>query len=133
MKLTNEERFAAATKVPAAEYDSVVFCKGGPPSHSFDEESEGFYADVQDLVDAFKREGKPLPEYAWACFQDVPETDVDWLIEDTLQEHHANAKGFITREHEEKLDAFLKQWWKESGAFTWRPDYTKAVLLGREG
>jgi hypothetical protein len=32
-------------------------------------------------------------------------------------------------EHHAKLDEFLRRWWADSGVGTWRPDYTRAVVL----
>lgn len=134
MRKTDDERFAEAQKIPVADYPDTdaLYVRGGPPSLCFidDEEGTGFYANLEDLKDSFRQVGRPLPTYAWSCFKDVPSSDVTWVIEDALQDHHSNAKDFITREHQEKLDAFLKQWWKESGTFTWRPDYRKAVTFG---
>jgi hypothetical protein len=70
--------------------------------------------------------------YVWTCFRDVPSTDTDWLIEDALQER---PRGCARLDQQMRSTwrisrvAFLRQWWAESAAHTWRVDYKRAVVL----
>lgn len=122
------ERFADAEKVSPENYDGPVFWDGGPPSTG-GMGGDGFYFGVGDLRDSCAQAGVAPPVYVWTCFRDVPSTDTDWLIEDALQEHHEGARDWISAEHMAKLEAFLRQWWAESNAHTWRVDYKRAVVL----
>ena len=125
-------RFVAAQKLSPDAYKGPVFWPGGPGSPASQDgfNGAGFFANVADLIASCAADGEDLPEYVWACDIDVPSSDADNIIRDGLEGHYEGAGDHITVEHRAALDAFLRQWWADSGVVTWRPDYSRAVVLG---
>lgn len=128
---TEEQRFAAATKLASSEYTGAVFCDGGPPSQSMvsDDGDCDYHASVAEFLAACAEADEPVPEYVWACRAHTPSSNVGWIIESALEDHHEDAGSVITKEHVEKLKAFMREWWAASGVVSYRPDYTRAVVL----
>lgn len=126
-------RFAAATKINADDYDGPVFCDDGPDSRSMTCDGDGnLHASVQDLLEACADDGVEPPPYAYACNAVVPSSDVRWIIESALEEHHDGAGDSITKEHTEKLAAFMREWWAESGAVSYYADRSRVVMLSKK-
>lgn len=128
------ERFAKATKVDAESYTGAVFCDDGPASRSMTCDGDGhLHASVQDLLEACADDGVEPPPYAYACNAEVPRSDARWIVKDALEDHHEGAGDSITEEHLAKLEAFMREWWAESGVVTYRVDRTRVVMLSKGG
>jgi hypothetical protein len=120
--------FASAQKLAPGDYTGPVYWRGGPKSvGGF--VGEGHYESVADLLDTCARRSVEPPPYAWACDKEIPSSSASSIIEAALEEHYDGADENITAEHHAKLDEFLRRWWADSGVGTWRPDYTRAVVL----
>ena len=128
------ERFAAATKVNADDYEGPVFCDDGPASRSMTCDGDGnLHASVRELLEACADDGVEPPPYAYACNAVVPSSDVRVIVEDALQESYDGAGDAITKEHLTKLETFMREWWNASGVVTYYPDRTRVVLLSKAG
>lgn len=127
------DRFGEAQKISPDDYqEDPVFWPdcGGAVSSMEGMTGDGFYANVADLLASCEEASVPPPAYVWTCFRDVPSSNSEWIIEDSLVSHYEGAGDNIAAEHRERLDAFLRQWWADSGVCTWRPDYKRAVVIG---
>lgn len=122
----DNELFAAAKKINARDYQGVVYCENGPSSPSM---GDCYYANVREFVDACTENGVRIPLFVWACSSRVPETDVDDMIEASLEGHYEDAKYDLDGEHVEKLREFMSAWWRDSGIVSYRPDRELAVVL----
>ena len=128
------ERFAAATKINADDYEVPVFCDDGPDSRSMTCDGDGhLHASVQDLLEACADDGVEPPPYAYACNAVVPSSDVRVIVENALEESYDGAGDAITKEHIAKLETFMCEWWAASGVVTYYPDRTRVVLLSNGG
>lgn len=114
------ERFEAAKKITAAEYDGEHVYLG-----------DNYYDSVEDAIDQFL-EGQE-PEYVWACtthgirqaeLEDVTQNIVENLWEDA----DTNDLNGLD-EMQAAIDAFNKA---NESLQLWEPDYSTAILVGKE-
>jgi hypothetical protein len=114
------ERFEAATKIKASEYSGEhVMC------------GDEFYESVEEAIDQFL-EGQE-PEYVWACRDHgLPIVDVEDVISNLLDNMWDDADTsdlYGLNELEAALKAFNEA---NKSIRIWEPDYSTAVLVGKD-
>lgn len=121
------KRFAKAKKLTEAEYEGWVYSDyvGGP--------NDGFFCDIEDLLEHCHSHDVEPPEYVWACKEQHPRTDAGHVLSNALQDSYEDAaEDFDPQgELEAELQKLLDGWW-ESHPHTWYVyDYSTAITLTR--
>lgn len=126
---TDEERFEKAKKVTIAEYDGPIFRDG-----TGGDWGEGYFSDIDALLDHCESNGEDPPSYVWACSPkpfELGERAVEDFLERELesQEMYEGAGDHITAEQRKELSDILEAWAKKVNLQSWEIDYSRAVLL----
>lgn len=116
------KRYEAAAKVPAASYDGWV--SNG---------DEGFWPSVGDAIDEYEDSGAVVPAWLWTCERVPLRMHADQIIESALEDHHEDAADNISGADEARLQATLDAWCESVGVESWQTDYSRVVVLRKEG
>ena len=121
-----EKRFAAAKKIPAAEYDDPVYWEGHLGSFG-----DGYFANADEVLDYCESEGIGLPAYVWACDEQKFTLDADKIIESELarQETWEDAEEQISEADRRELGEFLSAWSKKVALSGWTHSIVRAVII----
>lgn len=117
-------RFEKAKKLTIEEYDGPVYWDG----HSGDI-GDGYFSDVEALLDYCEQEGRDVPEYAWACDKEEMKLNADGIVENATSNMFEDAYDHVPNKDIVSLQAYLDVWCKEVGLVTWSDDHGRAVLL----
>lgn len=122
--------FDKATKLSIEEYpDNPVFWE----EHGGDMGCDGYFSNVDTLLDFAEDRGIDLPEYVWACTRHDLKLDAEGILQSALEQQDMDPDNVdIPTSKGMQLQAFLDAWTKELGAHAWFQDCLRAVIL-REG
>lgn len=120
-------RFEKAAKVSIDDYDGdyAVFWPDGPGGGM----GEGFYSNLDELLEIYEDEEMDLPPYVWACKPYELHMDAGGILERAISGHHEDAYDSLNDGAEEELQTLLDFFCKKQNVRSWEPDYTKVVLL----
>jgi len=90
---------------------------------------EGFYADLDTLLDHCALEELPPPGDAWACRPIKLRFDVEDMLEHALSDHHDEAYDQISEAEKDALQRQLDAWCDATGVVSYEPDYKRLVIL----
>jgi hypothetical protein len=95
---------------------------------------DGFFSNIDEVIDYCAEEGLELPEYVWTCSSHEFKLDAGRFIEQELerQEMYDDASEDISEEALTRLQAYMDVWSKEQHLTGWQPDHARAVLLRAE-
>ena len=90
--------------------------------------NEGYFTDIEELIEYCNDEDIPLPEYVWST-QKIPlSLDASSIIESACEELHEDAYENITKEDE--LQEFLDDWCnQQSGVDSYSVNYKYAIKI----
>lgn len=122
-----QERFEKAEKLTIEAYDGPVYWETGCSGDMGD----GYFSDVDSLLDYCEQEGIDVPEYVWACASSSFQLEADAIIEHALERQDAYEDAFdsIKDDARARLQAYLTVWTKEVDLTFWHDDHSRAVLL----
>ena len=124
VKAEEAKRFEAAEKISEAEYGE---------GEVFDYFSDEYFSSLEELGEHYESEDKALPDYAWACKNiGVQKADIESVIEPIIAEMWEDADEDDlngTVELLRAIDEFNKV---NEGICVWQPDYSRAILIGKE-
>jgi hypothetical protein len=121
-------RFQKAEKLAIADYDGPVYWGDGPDGSM----GEGYYSDIDDLLDRCEEEGIDLPLFVWTSKKVPFRIDADHAIENALSDHHEGAYDKITPAALGQLQDLLDEWCGKQNIESWEPDFSRAVVLQPE-
>ena len=94
--------------------------------------NEGYFTDIDELIDYCESEDIPVPDYCWSTTQIDMSMDADSLIESACEELYEDAEDHISDEDRKELQAFLDKWCeKQSCISAYSVDYKYAIKVER--
>lgn len=119
-------RLRKAVQIDAAEYCDPVFLDGASGGWG-----DGFFEGTDDLRDAWTDNSpqSDLPAFCWTCKVKHLRLDPDSLLEMAADDMHEDA--FDEIEDSDGLRAFIEAWNAKQTCVSWRPDYSRVVVLDR--
>jgi hypothetical protein len=118
------KKFEKATKVPSSEYIGLVYWQGHSGSCG-----DGYFADVDEVLDYCEQEDIAVPKYVWACESEQFRIQIDVDTELENQEAFEDAGSQISESERKRLDDFLEEWSKMQNVVFWHEDGSRAVVL----
>ena len=119
LRAAEEKRYAAAKRVPFADYGGAMLVSG-----------DHFYDEPDDLFDDSLPEDPPRE--AWGVYGMPLSIDANRLLESALEEHHEDAEDNISKEMVDELQTFLDGWCKRTGIVSYFQDDAVLVDLSAE-
>jgi hypothetical protein len=116
--------FEKSQKLRIEEYDGPVYWDG----HAGDI-GDGYFSDVDALLDYCEQEGMEVPEYVWACAKTDMRLDAESIVESAVEDMYEDAYDSIPNKAMVSLQAYLDTWAKEVNIVSWHDDHSRAVLL----
>jgi hypothetical protein len=115
-----QARFEKAKKLTIEEYDGPVYWEGHSGTLG-----DGYFADVEDLLDHCEQEGMDPPDYVWTCDKDEMTLDAESIVEHAVEDMYDSipAKAIVS------LQAYLDTWCKEVNIAGWSNNTANVVLL----
>ncbi len=114
-------RFEQAEKIES--YDGWIYAE------SLESHNEGFFESVDDMIE-YCEDDKVIPEYVYATKKIVWRgACIDNLL-DSLDDFYDEADEHIV--DFEELETFITEWNKKQNIVSYRPDYTKVILIKKE-
>lgn len=115
-------RFDHAEKL--TEWNSAVFCDGVSGGN------DGYFRDMDELLDALEDHDGCRPEYAWACDAvPVVQLDYDDIIENATQEAYEDFDSAHLDGRDELVAALAAFNKRNEADCNWHINYKKAVLI----
>ena len=121
--------FAKATKVTIEDYDGALYLAGWSG-----DVGDGYFSDIEALLDYCEQEGRDVPDYAWACALEPFKLDAETILEREIeqQDFFEHAGDRIPPAARANLQAYLTAWTAELKLSAWHADYSRAVVLNEE-
>lgn len=116
--------FEKSQKLRIEEYDGPVYWEG----HSGDI-GDGYFSDVDALLDYCESEGLEVPEYVWSCEKTDMKLDAHGIVENAVSDMYEDAYDHIPEKAMVSLQAYLDTWCKEVDIVSWHDDHSRSVLL----
>ena len=107
------ERYEAATRVPAAEYDGEMVCIG--------EDDFRYTTDVD--------EGEGEPPWAWATTPRRMRLAADDILDGALDEYHEDARDEISTKDLGRLQRYLDAWCAHVNVVSYYTDHSRVVVF----
>jgi hypothetical protein len=118
------KRFEKAEKFTIEQYDDPVYWEGHSASMG-----DGYFADIEEVLDYCENEGVDVPEYVWACTREDMKIDAQGVVECAVENMYEDAYDHIDDKAVAKLQAYLDVWCKEVAIVGWSEDNSRAILL----
>jgi hypothetical protein len=116
-------RYVCATKLRAADYDDgAVYWEDHAGS-----KDDGLFPNLNALTAYCDEARCQVPVYVWACRPIPLAVAADDALERALSEHPDGAD--VSTAARAELQALLDAWCAQQSLRSWRPDYTRAVVL----
>lgn len=127
--MDEETLYEKAKKITIEEYDGPIYREGAGGDWG-----EGYFSDIEALLDYCETEGYDPPSYVWACSAkpfELGERAVEDLLERELefQEMYEDAGARITDAQRKELADLLTAWAKKVNLESWEIDYSRVILL----
>ncbi len=92
--------------------------------------NEGYFSEIEYLVDYCNDEGIKVPEYVWGTYETQISLDAHDIIEDACEELWEGAYDSIGSKDITELEDFLNNWCeKQTGTRTYTADYNCCILI----
>lgn len=125
MNEVEQQRYERAKKVSLKDVQTEKFEMFYSEAYGH---SEGYFSEIEDLVEYCEDRGVKVPNYVWATTKYTIVMDAGSFIEHACEELHEDAIKHIERGKE--LQDFLDAWCaKQLGVKSYTVDYNTAVLL----
>ena len=116
--------FDEAMKIKEADYNGWVWC---PEYYIGNSDSDGYFPNVQELIEHCDAHDIPFPEWAYTCTRHPVRFDLDqgwqWMIEDA---YDGIEYGIVDAD---ELESFITKWNSKQKAFYYLPDKDLIVLI----
>jgi hypothetical protein len=119
-----QARFEKSEKLTIEQYDGPVYWDG----HSGNI-GDGYFSDIDALLDHCEQEGLDVPEYVWSCEPKEMKLSAEDIIERAVEEMYEDAYDSISEKSKIHLQLFLDTWCKEQNIVSWHDDRSRSVLL----
>ena len=118
--------FAKAEKVKHTDYGDPVYWEGHTGSMG-----DGYFANVDELIDYCESEDIPVPEFVWACTSTVFKLSAEALLEREFekQDIYDGAMDAVGEKERGLLQAFLDTWTARQNIVSWQYTVKTAVLF----
>jgi hypothetical protein len=122
-----ETRFDKAQKLTVEQYEHDVLHWEGYVGDMGD----GYFSELEVLIDYCEQEGCDVPEYVWACEPHDFQLHAESIIEQELerQDMYEDAYDHIGSKAMANLQAYFDVWVGEVKLRSWGVDYSRAILL----
>lgn len=120
-------RFEKAEKVDYEKYpEDMLYWEG----HVGDC-GDGYFSDLDSLLDYCEQEGLDIPEYVWACTPHEFTLDAGRVLEREIERQQLYEDAFddIPEDAKKRLQEYLSVWARELNMRGWNVDYGRAVVL----
>lgn len=111
------KRFAAAKKIPAAEYSSWVYCA----------QNDEWWESVDEAVEDLKDRGRDVPEYFWGSTERRLHLDASDIVSSALE--NGEACEDAEADNIDGLQKALDAWCATQSLVWYLQDYKTAVVL----
>lgn len=91
--------------------------------------NEGYFEDLDTLIDYYASEEIPPPAYAWTCDKIEFRLSAEDILEHALQDHHEDAGDHITTLDGNRLQKYLDVWARKQNIHSYSASNRVAVLL----
>jgi hypothetical protein len=116
--------FQKSRKLTIEEYDGPLYWEGHSASMG-----DGYFADIDEVLDYCEQEGADVPEYVWTCVRDDFKIEAETAVSHALSDMYEEAFESISEESLKHLQSYLDAWCKEQCIVGWHSDHSRAVLL----
>jgi hypothetical protein len=116
--------FEKSTKLAIEQYDGPLYWEGHCGGMG-----DGYFGDVDDLLDYCELEGVDVPEYVWACTRHDLRLDADCIVEHAVSDMYEDAYDHVGQKAIDVLQAYLDAWCKEVAIVSWSSDTSRSILL----
>ena len=118
-------RLRKATPIPERQWTDPVECEGVPGGWG-----DGFFRDIDDLLDACEVYEVPPPAYCWPCTARPLALNADSLLEHAVDDMHEDAMDEIV--DADGVYEFVEAWNAKQTCKSWYPDMSRVVVLDQE-
>jgi hypothetical protein len=119
-----QKLFEKSKKLTIEEYDGPVYWEGRSGDMG-----DGYFSDVEALLDHCESEGMDPPDYVWTCDKNEMKLDAESIIENAVSEMYEDAFDSIPKKALDSLQAYLDVWCQEVNIVSWHDNHATAVLL----
>lgn len=125
MEADKEQKlFEKAQKLRIEEYDGPIYWEG----HTGDM-GDGYFSDVDALLDYCEQNGVEVPEYTWACEKNELKLHAEHIVENAVSDMYEDAYDSIPEKAIDSLQAYLDAWCKEVSIVSWSDDRSRVIIL----
>lgn len=117
-------RFEKSTKLAIEQVDGPLYWEGHVGSMG-----DGYFSDIDELLDYCEQDGVDVPEYVWACEEQKLGINAEHIVENAVSDMGEDAYDSVPEKAVDSLQAYLDVWCAEVGLSSWSPDYSRSVLL----
>ena len=116
-----KRKFERAEKLTPERYSGWVY------SEEVDGYNEGYYADVDELVEYCEDNDVPVPDWVFCCTPYEFKLDIDSALERMTEDAYEGADDHLVDVKE--LREFVEKWNAKQSIISYYPDYKRVVVL----
>lgn len=116
--------YEKSKKLTIEEYDGPVYWEG-----HIGDMGDGYFSDIDALLDYCEEEGVDVPDYVWACKKNELKLDAEGILENAVSDMYEDAYDSISEDARAQLQAYLNTWCNEQNICSWFDTQEFSIVL----